>query len=174
MQYMVTRSRKFNCFYPILWLLKHLTGYKTGSKNRQRWAPAFDMFTNSSTVPIPIASKENLSLVVIFFVSSIFLMSINKSSQRCSITKFSIYHLCFSAPHWFDRDSKGDGILLYVRDRIIVLPLNRYSLPPSIEILFFELNLSNRKLLTFSPYNPHKILIKKTFLSTYGGFWVLF
>ena len=51
----------------------------------------------------------------------------------------------FSVPHTLDQNSKGGGILLYVRDKIIVLPLNRYSLPPHIEILFFELNLKNQK-----------------------------
>ena len=49
---------------------------------------------------------------------------------------------------------------MYVRDKIIVLPLNRYSLPPHIEILFFELNL-NRKWLVCCSYNPHKHLIKE-------------
>ena len=48
---------------------------------------------------------------------------------------------------------------MYVRDKIIVLPLNRYSLPPHIEILFFELNLRNRKWLACCSYNPHKNLI---------------
>ena len=50
---------------------------------------------------------------------------------------------------------------MYVRDKIIVLPLNRYSLPPHIEILFFELNLRNRKWLVCCSYNPHKNLIKE-------------
>ena len=59
------------------------------------------------------------------------------------------------------QNSKGSGILLYVRDKIIVLPLNRYSLPPHIEILFFELNLRNQKWLVCCSYNPHKNLIKK-------------
>ena len=49
----------------------------------------------------------------------------------------------FSLPHRLDRNSKGGGILLYVRDKITVLPLNRYSLPSHIKILFFELNLRN-------------------------------
>ena len=66
----------------------------------------------------------------------------------------------FSVPHRLDRNSKGGGILLYVRDKIIVLALNRYSLPPHIEILFFELNLRNRKWLVCCSYNPHKNLIK--------------
>ena len=43
----------------------------------------------------------------------------------------------FSVPHRLDQNGKGSDILLYVRDKIIVLPLNRYSLPPHIEILFF-------------------------------------
>ena len=45
----------------------------------------------------------------------------------------------FSVPHRLDRNSKGSGMLLYVRNKIIVLPLNRYSLPPHVEILFLEL-----------------------------------
>ena len=45
----------------------------------------------------------------------------------------------FSIPHKPDRNSRGGGILLYVREKIIVLALNKYSLPPHIEILFLEL-----------------------------------
>ena len=67
----------------------------------------------------------------------------------------------FSVPHRLDQNSKGGGILLYVRDKIIVLPQNRYSLPPPIEILFFELNLRNQKWLVCCSYNPHKKLIKE-------------
>ena len=66
----------------------------------------------------------------------------------------------FSVPHRLDQNSKGGGILLYVRDKIIVLPLNRYSLSQHIEILFFELNLRNRKWLVCCSYNPYKNLIK--------------
>ena len=50
--------------------------------------------------------------------------------------------------------------LWYVRDKIIVLILNRYYLPPLAEILFLELNLRNRKWLVFCSYNPRKTLIK--------------
>ena len=62
----------------------------------------------------------------------------------------------FSVPHRLDQHSKGGGILLYVRDKITVLPMNRYSLPPHIEILFCELNPRNRKWLACCSYNPHK------------------
>ena len=67
----------------------------------------------------------------------------------------------FSVPHRLDENSKGGGILFYVRNKIIILPLNRYSLPLHIEILFFELNLRNRKWLACCLYNPHKNIIKE-------------
>ena len=66
----------------------------------------------------------------------------------------------FSVRHRLDQNSKGSGILLYVRHKIIVLSLNRYSLLPHIEILFCELNLRNRKWLVCCSYNPHKNLVK--------------
>ena len=64
----------------------------------------------------------------------------------------------FSVPHTLDQNSKGGGILLYVRDKIIVLLLNKYSLPLCIEILFLELNLRNRKWLAYCSFNRHKNL----------------
>ena len=39
----------------------------------------------------------------------------------------------FSVLHILARNSKRSGILLYVKDKIIVLSLNRYPLPPHIE-----------------------------------------
>ena len=100
---------------------------------------------------------EMLSMSVVQYVDILML------SEALDSTFPSIQFLIngFSVPHRLDRNSKGGGILLYVRDKIIVLPLNRYSLPPHIEILFFELNLRNRKWLVCCSYNPHKNLIKE-------------
>ena len=53
-------------------------------------------------------------------------------------------------PHRLDRNSKGGGILH-----------RRYSLPPHIEILFFELYLRNQKWLLCCSYNPHKNISKE-------------
>ena len=66
----------------------------------------------------------------------------------------------FSVSHRLDWNSKGGGIWPYVREKAIVLPLKRYSLPPHIEILFFELNLRNRKWLVCCSYNPNKNILK--------------
>ena len=67
----------------------------------------------------------------------------------------------FFVPHRLHRNSKDGGIFLYVRDKIIVLTLNRYSLPPHIEMLLFELNLRNQKRLVCCSYKPRKNLIKE-------------
>ena len=101
---------------------------------------------------------ETLSLSLAQYVNTLMLSETNLDSTFTSI-QFLING--FSVPHKLDRNSKGGGILLYVRDKIIVLPLNRYSLPPHIEILFFELNLRNRKWFLCCSYNPHKNLIKE-------------
>ena len=84
------------------------------------------------------------------------------SENKLDSTFPSIHFLTngFSVPHRLDRNSKDGGILLYARNKIIVLSLNRYSLAPLIEILFFELNLRNRKWFVCCSYNPHKNLIK--------------
>ena len=101
---------------------------------------------------------EMLSLSVAQYVD-ILMLSETKLDSTFPSSQFLING--FSTPHRFDRNSKGGGILLYVRDKIIVLALNRYFLPPHIEILFFELNLRNRKWLVCCSYNPHKNLIKE-------------
>ena len=85
---------------------------------------------------------EMLSLSVAQYVD-ILMLSETKLDSTFPSTQFLING--FSVPHRLDRNSKGGGILLYVGDKIIVLPLSRYSLPPHIEISFFELNLRNRK-----------------------------
>ena len=101
---------------------------------------------------------ETLSLSLAQYVNTLMLSETNLDSTFTSI-QFLING--FSVPHKLDRNSKGGGVLLHVRDKITVLPLNRYSLPPDTEILFFELNLRNRKWLVCSCYNPHKNLIKE-------------
>ena len=101
---------------------------------------------------------EMLSMSVVQYVDILVLSETKLDSTFPSI-QFLING--FSVPHRLDQNSKGGGILLYVRDKIIVLPLNRYSLPPHIEILFFELNLRNQKWLVCCSYNPHKNIIKE-------------
>ena len=83
---------------------------------------------------------EMLSMSVAQYVDILMLSETKLDSTFPSI-QFLING--FSVPHRLDRNSKGGGILLYVRDKIIVLSLNRYSLPPHINILFMKYITSN-------------------------------
>ena len=96
---------------------------------------------------------EMLSSSVAQYVN-ILMLSETKLDSTFPSTQFLING--FSVNHRLDRNSKSGGILLYVRDKVIVLPLNRYSLPLHIEILFFELNLRNRKWHVCCSYIPAK------------------
>ena len=108
---------------------------------------------------------EMLSMSVAQYVDILILSETKLDSTFPSI-QFLING--FSVPHRLDQNIKGSGILLYVRDKIIVLPLNRYSLPLHIEISFSELNLKNRKWLVCCSYNPHLIkLNQRTFTGIY-------
>ena len=99
---------------------------------------------------------EMLSMSVVQYVDILMLSETKLDSTFPSI-QFLING--FSVPHRLDWNSKGGGVLLHVRDKIIVLLLNRYSLPQHIEI-FFKLNLRNWKWLVWCSYNPHKKVIK--------------
>ena len=60
----------------------------------------------------------------------------------------------FSSPYRLDRDSKGGGIILYVREDIPSNFLSSDNKP--IESLYEELNLQNVKMLINCSYNPDK------------------
>ena len=72
---------------------------------------------------------EMLSLSEAQYVD-ILMLSETKLDSTFQSTQFLING--FSVLHRLDRNSKGNGILLCLGDKIIVLPLNRYSLPPHI------------------------------------------
>ena len=117
-----------------------------------RWGLLIIGHLNRNSIPYKLLSMSVVQYVHILMLSEFKLDSTFPSIQ------FLING--FSFRHRLDQSSKDRGILLYVRDKIIVLPLNRYSLPLHIEILFFELNLRNRKWLVCCSYNSHKNLNK--------------
>ena len=102
---------------------------------------------------------SHLVLVLIAGTFDIFMLPETKLDYTFTSAQFSINW--FFAPHRLDRNDKGGGILLFVRERLIVLPLEKYSLPSNIEAMFFELNLRSKKWLLCCSYNPHKSLVKE-------------
>ena len=66
----------------------------------------------------------------------------------------------FSAPYRFDRNSKDDGILLYIREDIPSRLLNS-KFKTGIETISVEINLRKRKQFLNCSYNPYKNLKSK-------------
>ena len=65
----------------------------------------------------------------------------------------------FSAPNRFDRNSKGGGLLLYIREDVPGKILT-YCSNCDIETPLVEINLRKRKWLLNGSYNPNKIQIQ--------------
>ena len=61
----------------------------------------------------------------------------------------------YSAPIRFDRNCRGGGILLYIREDIPARLLTS-SLPEGFEGFSVELNLNKKKILMSCLYNPAK------------------
>ena len=83
----------------------------------------------------------------------IFLISETKLDDSFHSAQFLIKG--FSAPYRFDRNSKGGGLLFYIREDIPSKILT-YSSNCDIETLLVEINLRKRKWLLNGCYNPNK------------------
>ena len=66
----------------------------------------------------------------------------------------------FYMSHKLDRNSKGGGIILYVREDIPSKLVNSSCTNHDIEYFLLELNLRKQKWLLICSYNPHKTRIK--------------
>ena len=86
----------------------------------------------------------------------IFLISETKLDDFFPTAQFLIKG--FSAPYRFDRDSKGGGLLLYIREDMPSKVLT-YSSNCDIETLLVEINLRKREWLLNYSYNPIKCQI---------------
>ena len=60
----------------------------------------------------------------------------------------------FSMPFRLDRNSRGGGILIYVREDIPSKQLSKHTFKDGIEGIFFELNLNKYKVLLLGTYRP--------------------
>ena len=86
-------------------------------------------------------------------------ISETKTDDSFPIGQFLIEGFC--TPYRLDRNSKGGGVLLYVREDI---PSNLITVDinPGIKLIesfYVELNLRNNKWLINCSYNPHESLI---------------
>ena len=88
----------------------------------------------------------------------------------------------YAAPIRFDRNGRGGGIILYIREDIPARLL-KTSLPKDFEGFFVELNLRKKKILMCCSYNPAKSNISShlsmvgrsldSYMSSYDNFLVI-
>ena len=60
----------------------------------------------------------------------------------------------YSTPFRLDRNGRGGGILIYVREDLPAKELSKHTFDNGIEGIFFELNLNKHKLLLLGTYRP--------------------
>ena len=66
----------------------------------------------------------------------------------------------FSNVYRLDRNDKGGGIMLFVKDNLITFPVSGFCFLEKTDIFCVELNLRKQKWLIFCCYNPHIHLMK--------------
>ena len=89
----------------------------------------------------------------------VLLLSETKLDETFPLEQFLISG--FAKPLRLDRNSKGGGIMLFIRDNIPFRLLKPGNLPSNTEALFIETNLNKKKWLICYGYNPNKFLINK-------------
>ena len=81
-------------------------------------------------------------------------MSETKLNDTFPVNQFIING--FHAPYRADRTDKGGGLLLFVREHLLVREL-KIEFPTNIEVIIIEINLKKRKWVLIGSYNPPQI-----------------
>ena len=77
-----------------------------------------------------------------------------------SFPNAQFYMKCYSKPYRLDWNSKGGGIILYVREDIPSKLINSSFIDHGKEYFLVEINLRKQKWLIICNYNAHKTMIK--------------
>ena len=88
----------------------------------------------------------------------ILMISLTKFDATFPTNQFFIQG--YSTAHRLDRNDKGGGIILFIKDSIIMFPLDRYFFPVGSGAFCIELNPQKKKCHIFCIYNPHNRFIK--------------
>ena len=88
------------------------------------------------------------------------LLMISETKLDSSFPNAQFYMKSYSKPYRLDRNSKGGGIILYVREDIPSKLINSSCTNHGKEYFLDELNLRKQKWLIICNYNPHKTSIK--------------
>ena len=106
-----------------------------------------------------IRSKFEMVNFLIANEQDVFLLSETKLDEAFPLEQFLISG--FAKPLRLDRNSKGGGVMFFIRDNIPFRLLESGNLPFINEALFIERNFRKKKWLMCCGYNPNKSLINK-------------
>ena len=110
---------------------------------------------------ININSLRNKSeLLTKMFRDKVDLLMISETKLDSSFPNAQFYMKSYSKPYMLDRNSKGGGIILYVREDIPSKLINSSCTNHDKEYFLVELKLREQKWLIVCNYNPHKTSFK--------------
>ena len=104
--------------------------------------------------------KNKFEMLLLLFHGVIVILLISKTKMDDSFPTEQFIIEGYSTIYWLDRNDRGAGILLVVKENLLSTGLDKYCFPNGIEIFCIELNLRKKKWLFFCCYNPHKHLLK--------------
>ena len=84
------------------------------------------------------------------------MVSETKIDESFPLNQFLIESYC--TPFRHDRDSRGGGIIIYIREDIICKELKSHNMPKNVEGIFLELNLRKSKWLLLGDITLIKIV----------------
>ena len=130
-----------------------------------------------------INSKRNKFEMLTSLITNeiVFLLSETKIDETFLLGQFLISG--YTKPLRLDRNSRGGGIMLFIRDNIPFSLLKSGNFPSNTEALFIETNLRKKKWLMCCGYDPNKSLMNKftydigkaldSFIGNYDNFLIV-
>ena len=104
--------------------------------------------------------RNKFELITEMVRDKVDLLMISETKLYSSFPNAQFYMKSNWKPYRLDRNGKGGGIILYVREDVTSKLINSSCTNHDKEYLLVELNLRKQKWLIICNYNPHKTRIK--------------
>ena len=99
-------------------------------------------------------------MLLLLFYGVIDILTIGETKIDESFPTKQFIIVGYSIIYRFERNDRGGGLMLIVKDHLLTSSLDKYCFLNEIEIFCIELSLRKKKWLIFCGYNCHKHLLK--------------
>ena len=125
------------------------------------WKPKIKNLNKTKIGHININSLRNkFELLTEMVRDKVDLLMISETKLDSSFTDAQFYMKYYWKPYRLDRNGKGGGIILYVREGIPSKLIISSCIDHDKEYVLVELDLRKQKLQIICNYNPRKTMIK--------------